>query len=252
MRPFGRWPARSVFTFMPRQFHHRVALALLGLIVPLNAAAQSDEGLSLADLARALRNKKAAAAAAAAVIDNDNLTQAMEQAVSRRKAGSLEFVIEQAGKKFEVVSPDATCSLSFNANAAALLTAPLVPSELPPADLAKIDGPATFSDGVLQVSLHNGSQWSLREITVGLTIVQPDPDDYANPLKLLPAAQETPATAEKRPDTTLLLHLKGSAAPSATAVFQERLGDILTADQDWHWAILQAKGIPPDPVLASE
>jgi len=233
---------------MTRNFRHRIALALLGLILPASAAAQSDDGVSLADVARALRNKKVATAAA--VIDNDNLAQAMEQAASRHKASSLEFVIEQSGKKFEVVSPDATCSLSFNANAAALLTAPVVPSELPPADLAKIDGPATFDGGVLQISLQNGSTWSLREITVALTIVQPDPDNYENALKLLPAAQEIPALTEKRPETTLLLHLKGTAAPSATAVFEERLGNILTPDQDWHWSILQAKGIPPDPVVA--
>jgi len=234
---------------MSRNFRHRIALALLGLILPASAAAQSDDGASLADVARALRNKKVATAAA--VIDNDNLAQAMEQAASRHKASSLEFVIEQSGKKFEVVSPDATCSLSFNANAVALLTAPVVPSELPPAELAKVEGPASFDDGVLRISLQNGSQWNLREITVGLTIVQPDPDDYENALKLLPAsAQEIPANAEKRPDTTLLLHLKGAAAPSATAVFEERLGNILTPDQDWHWSILQAKGIPPDPVVA--
>lgn len=233
---------------MPRDFAYGIALALLGLTLPLRAAAQADDGVSLADMARSMRAKKAAAAAA--VIDNDNLAQVMEQAASQHKAGSLEFVIERSGKEFAVVSPDATCSLSFNANAAALLAAPVVPSELPPADLAKIDGPATFDDGVLQISLHNGSEWNLREITVGLTIVQPDPDDYANSLKLLPAVQESSNGVEKLPDTTLLLHLKGTAAPSATAVFEEKLGNILTPDQDWHWAILQAKGIPPEPVLA--
>ena len=234
---------------MSRKFRYGIALALLGMALPVGAAAQSDDGASLADVARALRNKKAAAAAAA-VIDNDNLAQVMEQAASKHKAGSLEFVIEQSGKEFAVVSPDATCSLSFNAKAAALLAAPVVPSELPPADLAKIDGPATFEDGVLRVSIHNGSQWNLREITVGLTIVQPDPDDYGESLRLLPAAQEMLAIEEKRPDTTVLLRLKGTAAPAATTVFEEKLGKILTPDQDWHWAILQAKGIPPDPVVA--
>jgi hypothetical protein len=235
---------------MPRKFCYGAALALLGLILPVGAAAQSDDGLSLADVARAARAKKLAAAAA--VIDNDNLAQVMEQVSSRHKPGSLEFVIEQSGKKFEVISPDATCSLSFNGNATALLTAPVVPSELPPADVAKLDGPATFDDGVLQISLYNGSQWNLREVTVGLTIVPPDPDDDENALKLLPASQETLVAREKRPDTTLLLQLKGTAAPAVTAVFQERLGNLLTPDQDWHWSILQAKGIPPDPVVATE
>ena len=233
--------------FMSRPIRLGIALALLGMLLPLRAATQSDDNVSLGALARSLRSKKAPLAAAAAVIDNDNLAEVMQQVQSRRTYGALEFSIEPVGKKFEVISPDATCSLSFNANATALITPTVVPVELPTSELAKLDGPAAIDDDTLQISLHNGTEWDLREIIVGLTIVRSEPDNYENVVNLLPTSQDAPVATEKHADTTLLLHLKGTAAPSATAVFREKLGNILTPDQDWHWAILQAKGIPPDP-----
>ena len=65
-----------------------------------------------------------------------------------------------------MTSPDGTCSLSFNANATALLTSPYVAQDLPQGELAKLDGPAKIGD-TLEVSVYNASSWSLREITVG-------------------------------------------------------------------------------------
>jgi hypothetical protein len=56
-----------------------------------------------------------------------------------------------------------------------------------------------------------------------------------------------PDSFEKQPDVTILLHVKGSAAPSATATFRTPLNFALFPDQDWHWAIVRAKGIPPQP-----
>ncbi len=53
--------------------------------------------------------------------------------------------------------------------------------------------------------------------------------------------------SEKQPDSTVLYHLKGSAAPSSTTVFHETLGTTLGQDQEWHWAIVQAKGVPSQP-----
>ena len=58
---------------------------------------------------------------------------------------------------------------------------------------------------------------------------------------------------EKRSDLTLLLHLKGSTAPFATTVYREKLdasllGVNLDEGQEWHWAIVEAKGIPPTTV----
>ncbi len=218
---------------------------LFAAIVPLVAFAQSDEGLSLGELARVARSKRVAAAAP--IIDNDNLTQVMQQGELPHAPGALEFGIEPSGKNFQIISPDATCSLSFNANATPLLVVPVAPTELPAADVAKLEGPATISDDTLQISVYNGSEWNLREITIGLTIVRAEPDSYDNLVKLLPATREAPIAAEKRPDTTVLLHLRGTAAPLATAVFTAKLGNILGPDQDWHWAIVQAKGIPTNP-----
>jgi hypothetical protein len=228
---------------MVRRSRVGFVVAMLGLIVPARAIAQSDDGVPLGDFARSLRTKKIVASAP--IIDNDNLTQVMDKAETNRTNGSLEFAVKPASKDFEVISPDATCSLSFNANATALLAVPVVPMALSAADLAKVDGPAILDSDTLQISVHNGTEWTLREITVGLTIVRAEPDDYDDMVKLLPASQDSPpAITQKRPDTTLLLHLKGTAAPSATALFIAKLGNSLAPDQDWHWAIVEAKGIP--------
>jgi hypothetical protein len=45
------------------------------------------------------------------------------------------------------------------------------------------------------------------------------------------------------------LKVKGSAAPLATAIFRTSLNFALFPDQDWHWAIVKAKGIPPQAPL---
>jgi hypothetical protein len=237
------------------KFGHAAAIALWALALPCLAGAQSDETMSLGDVARAARAKKMATANA--VIDNENIEDVVAQAASRHKADSLAFTIEQSGKKFDVVSPDATCSLSFNANAASLINAPVTATELPAADLAKVDGPATFDGGVLEINVHNGSGWDLREIVVALTIVQSEPDDADGSPRLVPALekiplQQTPVIVEKHAETTRLVHLKGTAAPAGTAVFQQKLGVFLTPDQDWHWSILEAKGIPTLPAPSAE
>jgi hypothetical protein len=54
-----------------------------------------------------------------------------------------------------------------------------------------------------------------------------------------------PDPAQKQPDVTVLLRVKGAAAPAATAIFRTALNFALFPDQEWHWAIVKAKGIPP-------
>jgi hypothetical protein len=66
-----------------------------------------------------------------------------------------------------------------------------------------------------------------------------------DPAKLMPAAGENIVSAEKRPDVTVLYHLKAAAAPLTTTVFQGSLDTTLSAEQEWHWAIVQARGIAP-------
>jgi hypothetical protein len=126
--------------------------------------------------------------------------------------------------------------------------------DLPRSELAKLDGPATIDGDSLQVSMHNGTQWELREVVIGLTIVKRpervDAASYYGQARIVPAAagapqQKLPDSPQKQPDETLLLHVKGSAAPSTTAVFRTPLNFALFPDQEWHWAIVRAKGVPP-------
>jgi hypothetical protein len=59
--------------------------------------------------------------------------------------------------------------------------------------------------------------------------------------------KDTPL-AEKRSDSTVLLHMKGTTAPLATTIYREKLDANLDDKQDWHWAIIDAKGIPPSTI----
>jgi hypothetical protein len=241
---------------MIRKLHLSAALILLGLLFPVLLMSQADGDPSLGDLARSLRKSKAVPdqpVAAQPVIDNDNLSKVMEDAEAQRLKGLPVFSIDEAGKNFEMKSPDGTCSLSFNANATALITTPYVPQDLPQSELMKLDGPATIENGTLQVSIYNGTAWDLKEVTVGLTIVRPagTTAEHYGPAKLLPAVEAAATPDEKRSDMTMLYHLKGAAAPFATTIFEEALSADLAPDQEWHWAIVQAQGIPPKPVASA-
>jgi hypothetical protein len=219
-------------------------LVLIGLALPVLAAAQSDDNdISLGDLARSYR--KSQGPAAHTLIDNDNLSQVMDEVQARKLAGGLLFSFDGAGKSFQVSSPDGTCSLSFSAQATSLLSAPFAARDLPDSELAKLEGPAVIDGDRLQVSVYNASAWELREITVALTVLRtPDLTTMEIvPSKLNPASAESIAAPEKRPDVTVLYHLKAAAAPLATTVFQATLETTLSPEQEWHWAIVQARGI---------
>jgi hypothetical protein len=217
--------------------------------------AQEEEGdVPLGDVARSFRKKTAPPES---VIDNDNLSKVVDDAASRRAAGSSPvFALDPGTKNFRVSSPDVTCSLSFTAKTTSLVSDPLV-DDLPRSELAKLDGPATIDGDSLQVSLHNGTAWELREVVIGLTIVKRPEFGQTNSsygqARIVPAAagaqdqvnQAQQDSFQKQPDVTLLLRVKGSAAPAATSVFRTSLNFALFPDQDWHWAIVKAKGIPP-------
>jgi hypothetical protein len=239
---------------MKRKLH--LAVVLLGLLLPLTAFAQSEDGpIPLGDLARSLRKSKPPEPAAPTVIDNDNLIQVMKQVEIKRLDGAPVFSIDSGSKDFKVSSPDGSCSLTFNANSTGLLSVPYVSQDLPQSEIAKLDGPAMIDGNSLQVQVYNGSAWNVKEITVGLTIVRRDDAVVAGqfgPAKLIQASTgvtDPPATAEKHSDLTVLYHLKGSAAPALTIVFRSALESMPGPDQDWHWAIVAAKGIPPTPAL---
>ncbi len=230
-----------------------IIVILLGCLLPVRAEAQTDGAEpSLGDIARSLRKGKSAPEHA--VIDNDNLHKVMDEVQDLKLKGKLLFSIDGEGKKFKVSSPDVTCDLSFSGSATSLVSDAYAPQDLPETELAKLDGPATISGDALQVSVHNGTNWNIKEITVGLTILRDSGTDVAHggAARLIPAAETTTLLSEKHPDVTVLYHLKGSAAPSSTTVFHETLNSAPSHDQEWHWAIVQAKGIAPKPVASNQ
>jgi len=230
-----------------------VLLVFLGMSLPLSAVGQTDGDVSLGDLARSLRQAKSIPKepVAANIIDNDNLAKVIDEVESLRMSKKPVFSFTSGAKQFQMSSPDGTCSLSFNAETTALVSSPFVSQSLPASELTKLDGPANLQDDTLEVAVYNASSWELREITIGFTIVHKKDADNAvlNSAKLLPAVVEEPDPGERFPDSTLLVHMKGSGAPLATTVFREKLEAKLNPDQEWHWAIVEAKGIPPAPAL---
>ena len=246
-----------------RKIRQGIALVCCAFWLASLCSAQSgDQPVPLGDVARALRKKKEEPATQPApttsnapktIIDNDNLTQVMDEVQSHRLNGSsLLYSFDGSGKTFQVSAPDVTCSLSFNSNTASLLSRPYVPIDLPDDELRKLDGPATLNDEGLQVSVFNGTEWKIEEITVGLTIVR-----HSSPTArvydaghLVPASQETVIADERHPDTTTIHHLRATALPATTAIFKAQLVVHLTPDEEWHWAILQAKGVPPAKLMA--
>jgi hypothetical protein len=222
------------------------------LLAPSRASAQEDTDAPLGDIARSFR-KKPVPSQTVINVDDDNLSKVMDDAESRRASGaSPVFSFDPVAKGFHVSSPEVTCSLSFTAKTSSL-SDPLLLDDLPRAELAKLDGPATIDGDSLQVSMHNGTSWDLREVVIGLTIVKrADPADAApnlGQLRIVPAAAsgfpQVQDSFQKQPDVTMLLHVKGAAAPSTTATFRTALNFALFPDQEWHWAIVRAKGIPP-------
>jgi hypothetical protein len=224
-------------------------LAFLTLTAPAGVVAQSDDFISLGDFARSLRKGKEPAAPV--VIDNDNLSRIMDDVESSRLNGKPLLSLDSATNSFKMSSPDGTCSLSFNANVTSLLTTPYVAEDVPQSELAKLEGPASIDGDNFRVTVFNGSSWDIKEITVGLTIVRRAENTaaYYGNAHLLPAtareasAQESSEPDAKPSDLTLLFHLKGTAAPLVTTIFREKLTAALAPEQEWHWAIIDAKGV---------
>jgi hypothetical protein len=228
-------------------------VVLCVLLIPSAGWAQ-DDAPSLGDLARNLRNEKnnnnkdsALQPQPLTVIDNDNLTQAMEDAKNARPVNNFKTVlsIDPSGNTLKVSSPDVTCSLSFNARSSALIkSAPI--EALPLSELVKIDGPGSIQDESLQLEVFNGTDWDIKEITVGLTLERKPGEnaEIAASARVIPAAEGlTPVAVERRSDVTLLYHLKADSKPFSTTAFHENIGITPGPDEDWRWSIVEAKGI---------
>ncbi len=229
---------------MSRLLNLMIAGALLSC--PLAARGQAED-VSLGDLARTYR--KAPAGEERKVIDNDNLPQVMDKAEAERLNGKPIFSIDRAGKTFSISSPDGSCSLSFDAKAAALISVPHTTSTLPLDELGRLDGTASIRDGVIEVILHNGTTWELKEIVVGVTLLS-----ERSPL-LRTANLLGPTDGElvpKTPDLTMLYHLKATSTPDENTTFRGTLDQDLGPTADWHWAVVGAKGIPPAAATSAE
>jgi hypothetical protein len=246
--------------------------ALLAALVSFYGAtasfAQDDPNEApLGDVARSLRKKSPAPEQ---VIDDDNLSSVMQQAETRRASGaSLKLLMEGGDKGFHVSTPDVTCSLSFASNAKALLS-PKQYSQmnLPASEISKLEGPATIEGDALTVSVLNGTSWHVSELAVALTIIRKSADasaSYAS-ARLLPAAagnlqssairpnevrqDQDEVRPEKKPDETIIYRMRAASAPWSTTVFSASLNEEIDPGEEWHWAIVEAKGYPPETYSA--
>jgi hypothetical protein len=250
---------------MPRLRTTRLVLflpLLLAVMLPAWLAAQDapneyPDDAPLGDVARTLRRKTPPSQD---VIDDDNLTKVMQQAESRHAPGSaLRFLMAGAGKGFQVSTPDVTCSLAFTANVKSLLSNQYAQLELPPGEVLKLEGPATIEGDALIVAIYNRTDWHVSEVEVALTVVKKAEvrdaslSDGGTPYtaaKLLPVVagnspQEAEVRPEKKPDVTVIYRMRAAAPPSTTTVFSAPLNLELAPNEEWHWAIVQARGYPP-------
>lgn len=239
----------------------RFALALLAASLPAlttaAAWAQNDPNEApLGDVARNLRKKTPPSQG---VIDDDNLSQVMKQSESRQaQSSTLKFLMAGESNNFRVSSPDVTCSLAFSANAKSLLSSQYAQMELPPGEMEKLAGPATIEGDALIVPVFNGTDWHVSEVAVALTVVKKNRaadvslnDGTARSATAGAMGPEAEVRPEKKPDTTVIYRMRAAAAPAATTVFSAPVSLDLAAGDEWHWAIVQARGYPPPGYVAS-
>jgi hypothetical protein len=138
--------------------------------------------------------------------------------------------------------------------------------DLPPTEMAKIEGKAVVEGDALTVPVFNGTQWHLSEIAIAFTVVKKARSGVvpwnqgassASADVTPPFAREIGADAfqqvrpEKRPDVARIYQMRAAALPWSNAVFSAPLNLKLDPTEEWHWAIVQAKGYPPETYLSS-
>jgi len=227
---------------------------LLAVIGPVRLIAQDDPNdVPLGDVARNLRKNNQPASSQ--VIDDDNLSQTIEQEDKRDTFGSsLRYVMAGKSSRFQVSAPDVTCSLAFTANVKSLLSSTQYSQmDLSPADLAKLEGPAAIEGDSLTISLFNATNWHVSEVDVALTVVKKSWGRDASPFSSIDPGVNSAATVnpfqqvrpEKEQDTTVIYRMRAAAPPWSRADFSAPLNMDLAPGDEWHWAILKAKGYPP-------
>ena len=229
---------------------------LAGLLISGRALAQDDSNETpLGDVARSLRKKTPPTQP---VIDDDNLPEAMRKAESRQGFGSsLRFLMAGEGKGFRVSAPDVTCSLSFTANVKALLSSSqYAQMDLPATDVAKLEGQAAIEGDALTVPVFNATDWHVSELAIALTVLRKagKASLASDSLNASGAAEAKPLIAndlllevrpERKPDITVIYRIRAAAAPGERTVFSTPLELDVAPTDEWHWAIVQAKGYPP-------
>lgn len=252
---------------MPRASGIRILVvvsALLGALGPVRLIAQDDPNdVPLGDVARSLRKS---GEAAAQVIDDDNLTQVIEQADKHESFGSsLRYVMAGKSLRFQVSAPDVTCSLAFTANVKSLLSSTQYSQmDLSPADLSKLEGTAAIEGDSLTLSLFNATNWHVSEVDVALTVVKKSWVRDASPFSNLESGTDQGAGSggtvnpfqqvhpEKKQDITVIYRMRAAAPPWSRAAFSAPLNMDIALGDEWHWAIVQAKGYPPQSDSAQQ
>lgn len=230
--------------------------ALLATLFPVALLAQDDPNeIPLGDVARNLRKNAQQAPpqtqAVRPVIDDDNLTQVMDQADNQAGSGStLRYIMSGGSKGFLLSAPDVTCSLAFTGNVKSLLASTQYSQmELPAGELPKLEGPATIEGDTLTITLFNATTWHVSEIAVALTVVKRDADAGSLSGQDAMLQQVRP---EKKQDSTVIYKMRAAAPPWMRAAFSAPLNLDLAPGDEWHWAIVQARGYPPQTGTATE
>src|SRR5262245_20304221 len=231
-----------------------IASVIVSICTSSALRAQESEP-SLGDVAREARRAKLAEDSNSNqhVIDNDNFAAVLDEAEAAHFTGKPVFSIDPSGNAFRLTSPDGTCSLSFDAKATPLVTSSFVSTDLPLDELSKLEGQALIHDDVVEVSIHNGTPWEVREVVVGITVLQKQVPQEMNAIETKMVSD--PSWTGKAPDLTAIYHLRGSAATNTSGTFTAVLGGQLSAafnsNVDWHWALVSARGLPPTTLQSS-
>jgi hypothetical protein len=252
--------------FRPSGIRLLLLIVLLAPLGAIRAAAQDDpDQVPLGDVARNIRKK---GPPAKPVIDDDNLPQVMQQVDSHDDAGSgFRFLMSRDSQGFQVSAPDVTCSLAFTANVKSLLSSQYDQMDLPPTEMAKIEGKAVVEGDALTVPVFNGTQWHLSELAIAFTVVKKartgvvpwnqegassaSADGTPSLTREIGADAFQQVRPEKRPDVTVIYRMRAAALPWSNAVFSAPLNLELDPGEEWHWAIVQAKGYPPETYVSS-
>ncbi len=239
------------------------------MVTPPSALAQDDPNdMPLGDVARNLRKKSAPAnpVISKPVIDDDNLPQVMERSENRQGFGpGLRYLMAGESKGFEIAAPDVTCSLAFTANVKSLLSGQYAQMDLPAEQVAKLQGKATIEGDSLTIPVFNGTNWHVSELAVALTVVRKNPTGFPGAIYSAPgagveidpsaSAENDPleqVRSEKKSDLTIVYKMRTAAPPWERAVFSTPLNLELAPGEEWHWAIVQAKGYPPESYAAPQ